>query len=150
MTISGTIQFSGRFKYALPVPSLDSSANAFWIADVLEQMPCSARSEQDFVLTADGDTALSFGALPNGANVVAIKVMPNVGLPPSSANPAGVPAALNPIIAKLTSGVGTASPISIDGYMLLFSQNVPYTAVTIARTPGVQTVVRCQLFAFGS
>ena len=148
--ISGTIQFSGRLKYVLPVPDLDSSANSAWISDVLEQMGCSGRVEQDYTLTVDGDTTVNFGSLPAGANVVVVKVMPNVGIPPSPGYPNGVPAAPNPIVAKLTGGAGTTQAISIDGFMFLMSQSVPYTALSIARTPSVQTTVRVQLFAFGS
>jgi hypothetical protein len=43
-----------------------------------------------------------------------------------------------------------AQAIAIDGFMMLFSQGVPYTALSIARAIGVQTVVRVQLFQFGS
>jgi hypothetical protein len=150
MTISGTVQFSGRFKYSEPVPYLDSSSNPFWISDVLEQMACSARKEDEYTLVADGDTAISFGSLPFGANVIIIKVMPNLGLPPTPGNPAGTLAVANPIIAKLTSAAGAASPIAIDGFLFLMSQSVPYTALSIARTPTVQTTVRVQLFSVGS
>lgn len=150
MTITGVVQFSGRFKYAAPVPFLDTSANAQWLSDVLEQMPCSTRKEDDYVLTADGDTAISFGSLPNGVDVFTIKVMPNIGLPPSPANPDGVPAQPNPIVVKLTGGAGISQGITVGGFICLFSQGVPYTAMSIARQPGVQTTVRVQLFAFGS
>lgn len=150
MTISGTVQFSGRIRYAAPVPNLDSSANPTWLADVLEQMVCSARKEEEYVLTADGDTAVTFGSLVNGANLVVVKVMPNIGIPPSPGFPNGVPAAPNPIIAKLTSAAGAAQALSIDGFIFLLSAGVPYTALSIARAAGIQTTVRVMLFAFGS
>jgi hypothetical protein len=150
MTISGTVQFSGRLRYAAPVPNVDSSSNPTWLADVLEQMACSARKEEEYTLTADGDTPVTFGSLVNGANWVVIKVMPNIGIPPSPGFPTGVPAAPNPVIAKLTSPAGAAAPIEVDGFMLIASQTIAYTALSIARTPSVQTTVRVMLFAFGS
>lgn len=150
MTITGTVQFSGRLKYAPPIPYLDNSSNPLWLSDVLEQMACSARKEDEYVLTADGDTSVSFSSLPSGANVIVIKVMQNIGLPPSPANPNGVPAQPNPLVVKLTSTAGAAQGIVVDGFMVLFSQSVPYTALSIARAAGVQTTVRVQLFTFGS
>lgn len=151
MTIAGTVQLSGRIKYVPPVPNLDSSSNPLWIADVLEQMACSGRKEEEFTLTADGDTVVDLGSLTaSGANVIVVKVTPNIGIPPSPGSPNGVAAQPNPIVAKLTSTAGTTQAISIDGFMFLLSASVPYTALSIARSPSVQTVVRIQLFAFGS
>lgn len=150
MTISGTAQFSGRLQYAAPVPNLDSSSNPLWLSDVLEQMVCSGRVEQDYTLTADGDTAVNFSSLPNGFNMIVLKVTPNIGLPPTPANPDGVPAAPNPLLVKLTSGAGTSQGIVVDGFLLLVSAGSPYTALSLARQAGVQTNVRVQLFAFGS
>lgn len=139
MSISGVVQFSGRFKYVPPVPSLDASANPSWLADVLEQMVCSGRKEEEYTLTVDGDTTINFGSLAAaGANVVIVKVM------------ATSAAATNPIVAKLTSSAGAAAPVSIDGFMCLFSKSVAYTALSIARPLGVQVTVRVMLFAFGS
>lgn len=148
--ISGTVQFSGRFKYAAPVPYLDTSSNAAWIADVAEQMPCSGRVEQDYTLGADGDINIDFSSLPAGFNAVMLKVTPNIGLPPTPGNPDGVPARYNPVTVKLTGAGGTAQGFTVDGFLFLLSQTVPYTALTVARVPGVQTTVRVQLFAFGS
>lgn len=150
MTITGTVQFSGRLQYAAPAPYLDASLNPQWLSDVLEQMACSARKEDEYVLTANGDTAISFGSLPNGANVIVLKVTPNIGLPPSPANPDGVPAQPNPIVVKLTSAAGSTQAIAVDGFMILFSASVPYTALSIARATGIQTTVRIQLFTVGS
>jgi len=148
--ITGVVKFSGRFGYASPIPYLDNSSNPQWLSDVLEQMPCSARKEDEYVLTADGDTMISFSSLPNRANVLVVKVTPNIGLPPSPANPDGVLAQPNPLTVKLTGGAGSQQGITIDGFMCLFSAGVPYTAMSIARTPGVQSTVRVQLFSFGS
>jgi hypothetical protein len=149
MSIIGTVQLSGRIKYVPPVPSLDSSMNPSWFADVLEQLPCSARKEEEYTLIADGDTVVPFSSLTS-ASVIIIKVMPNVGISPSPGFPIGMPAMPNPITVKLTSAVGIAQALAIDGFMMLLSQGVPYTALTIARAIGVQTVVRVQLFQFGS
>jgi hypothetical protein len=148
--ISGTVQFSGRVKYTPPATTLDSSSNPTWLSDVLEQLACSARKEDEYTLTIDGDTAISLSALPNGVNMSIIKVTPNIGLPPSPANPDGVPAQPNPVTVKLTSAAGSAQGIAIDGFMVLLSQSVPYTAMSIARPTGVQTTVRVQLFSLGS
>lgn len=151
MTISGTASLSGRIKYIPPVPNLDSSSNPGWFSDIMEAMACSARKEEEYTLVADGDTNIDFGSLTTpGANLIVIKVMPNPGIPPNVLQPNGVPAQPNPIVAKLTSPAGVASPISIDGFMFLLSASVAYTALTIARAIGVQTTVRIQMFAFGS
>lgn len=148
MTISGTVELSGRVRYAPPVPNVDWSANPTLLADVLEALACSARKEEEYTLTADGDTAINFGSLAS-ASLVIIKVAPNVGIPPSPGFPNGVPAAPNPVVAKLTSAAGLA-PVAVDPFMALFSVGVPYTAMTIARAAGVQTTVRIQLFQAGS
>ncbi len=150
MTISGTAQLSGRFRYMPPVPTTDGSSNPTWVSDVLETMVCSGRKEDEYALTVDGDTAVSFSSFPAGVNLVLVKVVPNIGIPPSPGLPNGVPAAPNPVVVKLTSSVGVAQAIAVDGFLYLQSAGVPYTAMTIARTAGVQTVVRVQLFASGS
>ena len=149
MTISGTAQLSGRFRYMPPAPTTDGSSNPTWIDDVLETLACSSRKEDEYTLTADGDTVVDLSSFPGGVNLVKVKVTPNVGIPPSPGFPNGVPAAPNPVVVTLTSVKGVA-PIPIDGFMYLQSAGVPYTAMTIARTAGVQTVVRVQRFASGS
>ncbi len=137
MSISGVVEFSGRLKYTPPVPSLDSSVNPTWLADVLEQMGCSARKEEEYKLTVDGDTSVDFGSLASsGANVVILKVS---CCPPNT-----------PIVAKLSSSAGAAQAVSVDGFLCVFSRSVPYTALTIARPPGVEVTVRAMLFAVGS
>ncbi len=148
MTISGTVQLSGRVRYAAPVPNVDSSMNPTWLSDVVENMACSGRTEQEYTLAADGDVVVSFGGLVS-ASWVSVKVMPNVGIPPTPGFPNGVPAAQNPLVVRLTSALGVAS-FSVDPFLTLVSMNAPYTAMSIARAPGVQTTVRIQLFAFGS
>lgn len=152
MSIAGTVQFSGQLKYTTPAGcSTDTSANPQWLADVIEQMACSGRKEEEYTLVADGDTVVDFGSLTtSGVNVFIIKIKPNVGIPPSPGFPLGQPASPAPITAKLTSPAGAAQAIIIDGFLVLFSQNIPYTALSIARTPGIQTVVRVLMFAFGS
>ena len=149
MTISGTAQLSGRIKYAPPVPTADWSSNPVWTTDVLESLACSARKEEEYTLTADGDTAVNFGSLA-GANLVVVKVMPNVGIPPSPGFPNGVPAAPSPIVVKLTSAAGAAQAVAVDGFMFVLSAGVAYTALSIARPAGVQVTVRIQLFAVGT
>jgi hypothetical protein len=146
--ISGTVELSGRIKYAPPVPASDSSSNPAWLADVLEALGCSARKEEEYTLTVDGDVVVGFGSLASAALVV-VKVMPNVGTPPNPGSPNGVPAAPNPLLVKLTGAAGLA-PITVDGFMFLLSVGSPYTAMSIARAAGVQTSVRIQLFQAGS
>lgn len=149
MTISGIVKLSGRLQYDPPVPYLDTSLNPSILADVLEQMACSGKKDEEYTLSTDGDVAVPFGSLSD-ANLIVIKVKPNIGLPPTSANPNGVPAAQSPITVKLTSAAGVASAIAVDGFLILLSQNVPYTALSIARPAGVEVVVRVQLFALGT
>jgi hypothetical protein len=146
--ITGTVQLSGRVKYAPPAQNIDGSSNPAWVSDVLESMACSGRTESEYTLVVDGDAAVSFGALA-GVNLIIVKVAPNAGIPPSPGFPNGVPSAPNPVTVKLTGGAGAAA-ISVDPFLYLISAGVPYTAMSIARAPGVQTVVRVQLFAFGS
>ncbi len=150
MTISGTAQLSGRFRYMPPVPTTDGSSNPTWIDDVLETMACSSRKEDEYTLTADGDITVNLSSFPAGVNLIKVKVVPNIGIPPSPGLPNGVPAAPNPVVIKLTSSAGVAQAIAVDGFLYLQSAAVSYTAMTIARTAGVQTVVRVQLFASGS
>lgn len=147
MTISGTVELSGRIRYAPPVPNSDWSSNPTWLADVLESLPCSARVEVEYTLTADGDASVVFGSLSSAALVV-VKVAPNVGISPSPGFPNGVAAAANPVAVKLTSALGVAS-VSVDPFMFLLSRGAPYTALTVARVAGVQTTVRIQLFQAG-
>lgn len=149
MTISGVVQLSGRLRYAAPVPNIDSSSNPTQLSDLLEDMACSGVEGGVYTLTADGDTTIGLGSL-SGVNVLVVKVTPNVGIPPSPGLPNGVPAAPNPVTVKLTGGAGAAQAITVDGFMVLFSATIPYTAITVARTSGVQTTLRVQLFQFGS
>lgn len=148
MTISGTAELFGRIRYSPPVPNSDWSSNPMWLADVLESLTCSARKEEEYTLVADGDTTVNFGSLTSAALVV-VKVAPNFGIPPSPGFPNGVPAAQNPVVVKLTGPAGLA-PLTVDGFVFLLSASVPYTAMTVARATGVQTVVRVQLFQAGS
>lgn len=148
MSIIGTVELTGRIRYAPPVPNSDWSSNPTWLADVAESLGCSARKEEEVTLTADGDTSVNFGSLASAALVV-VKVAPNGGTPPSPGFPNGVPAAPNPLVVRLTSALGLAT-ISVDPFVALFSVGVPYTAMTIARAAGVQTTVRVQLFQAGS
>lgn len=150
MSIEGTATLSGRLNYKPPATTLDSSSNPAWQDDIFEQMSCSSKKEDDYVLTADGDTAVNLSSMPNGFNAIKIKVTPNVGIPPSPGNPNGVPAQPNPITVKLTSAAGVAQAIPCDGFLYLISQGVPFTALSIARATGVQTKVRVTLFAVGS
>ncbi len=149
MTISGTAQLSGRIRYTPLIPNADWSASSSWLSDVLESLPCSARKEEELVLTADGDVPISFGALP-GANLIVVKAVSSVGIPPSPGYPNGVPAAPNPLTVKLTWPGFAAQAVSVDGFMCLFSAGTAYTAMSVARAPGVQTVVHVQLFAIGT
>lgn len=149
MTISGVVQLSGRLRYAAPVPNIDSSSNPTQLSDLLESMTCSGVEGGVYTLTADGDVAVSLGTLP-GISALTIKVSPNVGIPPSPGLPNGIPAAPNPVTVKLTGGVGSAQAITVDGFMFLMSASIPYTAISLARATGVQTVVRVQLFASDS
>jgi len=149
MTTSGTAQLSGRFKYSPPASSVDSSSNPTWLSDVIESMACSGRKEEEYTLIADGDVAVSFGSL-SSASLVIIKVVPNLGIPPSPGFPNGVLAAPNPVTVKLTSAAGAAAPVPADGFMFLISEDVPFTALSLSRAAGVQTVVRVQLFSLGS
>ncbi len=149
MTIAGTAQLSGRFKYAPPVPTTDWSSNPTWFSDVLESLVCSGHKAEEYMLTTDGDTSVNFGSLA-GANLVIVKVSPNVGIPPTPGFPNGVPAAPNPVVVKLTGGAGAAQAVTVDGFMYLLSAGVPYTSMSIARAAGVQTLVRVLLFAVGS
>jgi hypothetical protein len=144
----GTVQLSGRVRFAPPAPAVDGSSNPTLLSDIIEDMACSGSTSGTYTLVADGDTSVSFGGI-SSAGLVVVKVTPNVGIPPSPGFPNGVPAAPNPVVVKLTSAAGTAQAISVDGFMLLLSSGVPYTAVSLARTPSVQTVVRIQLFAPG-
>lgn len=148
MSILGTVELSGRIRYAPPVPNLDWSANPTWVSDVLASLPCSARKEEEYTLTADGDMQVNFGSITS-ASLVVVQVAQNVGIPPTPGFPNGVIAAPNPVVVRLTSALGLAS-VAADPLLVLFSGGVPYTAMTIARAAGVQTVVRLQLFQFGS
>lgn len=146
--ITGIAELTGRIRYAPTTANTDWSSNPTWLADVLEALPCSARVETEYTLTADGDTTISFGSLGTAALVI-VKVMPTVGIPPSPGFPNGVPAAPNPVVVKLTGAAGPAT-LGVDGFMALLSVGLPYTAMTIARAAGVQTTVRVQLFQAGS
>lgn len=151
MAISGTVQLIGRLRFAPPASSTDGSANPTWISEIVEILACGAQESGTYTLTSDGDTPISLGALSGvGFNLVTVKVMPNVGIPPSPGFPLGVLASPNPVVVKLTGGAGGSQAITVDPYVFLQSSGVPYTSLTIARATGVQTTVRVQLFASGS
>lgn len=147
MAITGIVQLSGRIRFVPPAPNVDSSSNAAQLSDVLESMPCSGQESGTYTLVADGDTPVSLGSLA-GADLVVLKVVPNVGIPPSPGFPNGVPATPNPVVVKLTSSAGAAQAFPLTSFLYL--PGGPFTAISLARAPGVQTMVRVQLFALGS
>lgn len=150
MPVLGTVVFTGRIKYAPPVPTLDSSMNPQWLGDVLEQMPISQRQEYEPTLTSDGATTVDLAVFPAGANVLVVKVSPQIGCPPTPSFPSGISPAPSPITVQLTGNAGTLQSFTVDGLLVLFSATYAYTAMTIARATGVQTTVRIQAFAIGS
>lgn len=83
------------------------------------------KSEQDFELVSDAPFAVTLPGptLTNPtpqASVVAIK-------------------ATGKLKVTLTSADGAAQAIPVDGTLILISQSVPYTALSLTRVPGVDT-----------
>lgn len=92
-------------------------------APINETRTLSAKHVDDVDLAADAPQALNFGGVQN-AHIVLLKA---VG---------------GKVTAQITSTDGAAQAIPFDTYLVLMSESVPVTAISLTRTPGIETSVR--------
>jgi hypothetical protein len=87
-----------------------------------ESMTLANKAVGYYDLTSDSVQTVSFGGLAS-ASVIVIK------------------ATGGKVKARLTSADGTTQAIPIDGFMVLMSRSVPYTALDLTRVAGTETLI---------
>jgi hypothetical protein len=92
-------------------------------APINEQQVLGVQLTSGCALTNDAAENLPFGCI-DGATVVIVKA---VG---------------GPIKLRLTSADGTDQVVPVDTFAAIMSASVPFTAVSVQRSPGVATTVR--------
>ena len=92
------------------------------VAPILEQMSLQNKAIGDLCLDADGQVAVPLGTVVN-ANVVIVKT---VG---------------GKVTLRATSADGALQAIPIDPFGVIISASVPFTALTVERVAGVETIV---------
>lgn len=92
-------------------------------APINEARTMKAKTLTDVLLDADAPEAVAFGDVAN-ANVVILKAIGGK------------------VTAAITSADGNAQAIPFDTYLILMSETVPVTAITLTRVAGTETTVR--------
>lgn len=86
-------------------------------------MMLATEQYSQITLTADAPVVLPLGGLAD-ANVLIVKA---VG---------------GKVTVRITSSDGSQQAVPVDSFLALISASTPMTAVDVARSPGVQTVVK--------
>jgi hypothetical protein len=92
-------------------------------APINESLSLGKKSVQDLDLTVDSPVSVAFGNL-SSAHIVILKAIEGK------------------VTAKFTSTDGAAQAIPFDTYLILMSMSAPITALTLTRTPALNTQVR--------
>lgn len=87
-----------------------------------EAVTCAQKNFDDYDLTTDLPVNVAFGGVAT-ANVV--NIFSN-----------------RPITVRLSSAAGNLQSIPVDGWLMLGSKTVAYTAVDLTRVPGQETLVK--------
>lgn len=91
-------------------------------APINEPRTLQSKMLGDIALEADAARAVQFGDVAN-ANLIILK-------------------ATGKVTARITSADGTSQAIPFDTYLILMSETVPVTAITLTRVPGTETIVK--------
>ncbi len=115
--------FQLQGSYAVKPLSSPLSFAPSILADINESRTLKAKQVADMSLASDAAAAVDFGGVAN-ANIVVLKA---VG---------------GKVAAAITSADGVAQVIPFDSYLILMSESVPITAITLTRVAGTVTTVR--------
>lgn len=111
-------------SYSSTPASGSPSGDPIITAALDERLMLATETYSQLTLNNDSPVTLPLGGL-SSANVVIIKVVA-----PSKVN------------VRITSNSGSAQVIPVDSFLALITASEPLTAVSVQRTPGVQTVIR--------
>lgn len=92
-------------------------------APINEARTIDAKVLTDVLLAADAPESVAFGDVTN-ANIVILKAIGG------------------PVVARITSAAGALKEVPFDTYLILMSETVAITAITLTRAPGTETTVR--------
>jgi hypothetical protein len=120
-----TFTFRGKLRIQPAPTNTDNSGNTTVDADLLEQMAIVNKLDTNVSLDADPAESVSFGDLLN-VNVVMLRSDTKVK-------------------AAFTSADGAAQVLPVDKFLLVTSESVPFTALTLQRVTGVTANVRVVL-----
>jgi hypothetical protein len=116
LTMTGTLQTAPTDPSASGLTAVVSA-----IAEALVLQTKGIPGEYD--LQSDSPQSVSFGALPQ-VNVLQVKVYGG-----------------GPVTVSVTSSAGTTQAWPVDSFLFLITQRVNITAITLTRSPGVETWV---------
>jgi hypothetical protein len=111
-------------SYSATPASGTPSADPIITAALDERLMLATEQYSQLTLNNDSPVALPFGGLTQ-ANVLIVKIV--------GAAKANV---------RITSNPGSNQVIPVDSFLALMTASEPITAVSVQRTPGVQTTVR--------
>lgn len=92
-------------------------------AQINEALVLQHKTEYTLSLNSDSPTAVAFGGVTN-ASVVILKAHGG-----------------NPVVATITSAAGVTQTVPLDPVHVTISQGTPITAISLTRTPTVETDV---------
>lgn len=96
------------------------------VAQIAETSTLQVKLLQEIPLNADGPVSVDLASFANGVNIVYLKAIGGA------------------ITARLTSTKGTTQAIPVDPLQIIISNTVAFTALDIARPPGIP--VRVEVF----
>jgi hypothetical protein len=114
--------FSLQGAYTTTLLSGNASGLANITTPIFEQLTLAEKSLSQYDLTTNTPVTVPFGGL-TGAHVVVITVTSGQ------------------LTATLTSTAGASQVIPVDTLAILISQTTPYTALTLTRASGIETIV---------
>jgi len=118
--MSDTFRLQGTYS-TTPLVGVPSGFPSL-AAPINEIAQLAGKQPGQYTLDTDAAVDVAFGGL-SAANVVIIKA---VG---------------GPIRVRLTTGSESDQVVRVDSFLVLLSYTVPYTAIDLTRSPGVETIV---------
>lgn len=92
---------------------------------ILQQLNLVRKLEVEYTLIANPAQSVTFGGLVAGAHVMILSILSG-----------------GKVIASFTSADGALQTIPIDDFAMLITKAAPFTALTLTRTPGTDTLIK--------
>lgn len=118
--MADTFKLSGEFSSSTTAG--DPSGELELSSIVEEAVSLANKAVGRYDLTSDAEQSVNLGGL-SGVNVLVVK------------------ATGGKVKVKLTSADGSAQAVPVDGFAILISRSVPFTAMSLTRVAGTETIV---------